>query len=222
MGFKDSDLGTAMDELKINTHYLSQLNQNKKSSQCDHDKIESDAKSLPVHSGTGEDMMDFTTILEAMDEILTQVQSNDTTEDLGSTEVDSTDNSDLLDKLDRIFTPILVMQKMEQSIADESNKELADSGTLTEKTMISFDDPDRMAQLQSVCALLIAQKKNTENWQLYKKAAAVKNQSKLNIQKEEYEAAKNLAQKYLIKVSTTNNSAVARDAAKELLPQTQH
>ena len=222
MGFKDSDLGTAMDELKINTHYLSQLNQNKKSSQCDHDKIESDTKSLPVNSDTGEDMMDFTTILEAMDEILTQVQSNDTTEDLGSTEVDSTDNSDLLDKLDRIFTPILVMQKMEQSIADESNKELADSGTLTEKTMISFDDPDRMAQLQSVCALLIAQKKNTENWQLYKKAAAVKNQSKLNIQKEEYEAAKNLAQRYLIKVSTTNNSAVARDAAKELLPQPQH
>lgn len=222
MGFKDSDLGTAMDELKINTHYLSQLNQNKKSSQCDHDKIESDAKSLPVHSGTGKDMMDFTTILEAMDEILTQAQSGRTSEELGSAEVDSTDNSDLLDKLDRIFTPVLVMQKMEQSIADESNKELADSGTLTEKTMISFDDPDRMAQLQSVCALLIAQKKNTENWQLYKKAAAVKNQSKLNIQKEEYEAAKNLAQKYLIKVSTTNNSAVARDAAKELLPQTQH
>ena len=108
------------------------------------------------------------------------------------------------------------------SLIRNSNKELADSGTLTEKTMISFDDPDRMAQLQSVCALLIAQKKNTENWQLYKKAAAVKNQSKLNIQKEEYEAAKNLAQRYLIKVSTTNNSAVARDAAKELLPQTQH
>lgn len=222
MGFKDSDLGTAMDELKINTHYLSQLNQNKKSSQCDHDKIESDAKNLSVHSGTGEDMMDFTTILEAMDEILSQTQFSKPSENIGSTEVDSTDNSDLLDKLDRIFTPVLVMQKMEQSIADESNKELADSGTLTEKTMISFDDPDRMAQLQSVCALLIAQKKNTENWQLYKKAAAVKNQSKLNIQKEEYEAAKNLAQKYLIKVSTTNNSAVARDAAKELLPQTQH
>lgn len=222
MGFKDSDLGTAMDELKINTHYLSQLNQNKKSSQCDHDKIESDAKNLSIHSGAGEDMMDFTTILEAMDEILTQVQSNDTTEDLSSSDVNPMDNSDLLDKLDRIFTPVLVMQKMEQSIADESNKELADSGTLTEKTMISFDDSDRMAQLQSVCALLIAQKKNTENWQLYKKAAAVKNQSKLNIQKEEYEAAKNLAQKYLIKVSTTNNSAVARDAAKELLPQTQH
>ena len=57
---------------------------------------------------------------------------------------------------------------------------------------------------------------------MYRKAAEVRNNMKLNIQKQEYEAAKALAQKFLVKVSTTNNSSVARQAANELLPETQH
>ena len=42
--------------------------------------------------------------------------------------------------------------------------------------------------------------------------------SKLEIQKEENAAARALAQRFLIKVSTTNGSTVARQAAKELMP----
>lgn len=225
MGFTESDIHGGLDDFKLNSQYLAQLNHNKKSALCDDAQIHSSAKNLSPNSTKGEDMMDFTTMLEAMDEILDQTKAEEIPSNgmmAQSIEPGSDDMSDLLAKLDQLFTPILVMQKMEQSIADESNNELAESGTLTEKTMINFDDADRMAQLQSVCALLLAQKKNTENWQMFKKAAAIKNQSKINIQKEEYEEAKQLAQQYLIKVSTTNNSAVARDAAKELLPQTQH
>ena len=44
---------------------------------------------------------------------------------------------------------------------------------------------------------------------------------KLEIQKDEYDEAKELAQKYLVNVATSNNSSVARNAAQSLLPQTQ-
>ena len=91
-----------------------------------------------------------------------------------------------------------------------------------ERNIISFDNKTRMAQLISVCALLIARQKNSEKYQMYKKAAVIKNKMKLDIQKEEYEAAQSLAQKFLVKVATTNNSSVARDAANALLPETQH
>lgn len=225
MGFKDSEVGGGLDDAKINSNYFKLLDHNKQSAKCDDDRISSSTANLKPGSTSGEDMMDFTAMIEAMDAIIANTNSDTlNNNDIGDENIDNDteDTSDLLAKLDQIFTPVLIVQKMEQNISDESNQEIAEAGVLSEKTMISFDDPDRMAQLQSVCALLIAQKKNTQNWQMFKKAAVLKNQSKLNIQKEEYDAAKNLAQQYLIKVSTTNNSSVARDAAKELLPQTQH
>ena len=79
-----------------------------------------------------------------------------------------------------------------------------------------------MSQLIAVCAKIIAKQKNTKAWQMFKKASVIKKEAALNMQKEEYENAKILAQKYLVAVSTTNPSSVARNAATELLPQTQH
>ena len=129
---------------------------------------------------------------------------------------------ELLAELNKIFTPVLIMQGFEKDIADKTKEAMSESSILTEKNMIGFDDNSRMAQLLSVCALLIAKHKNTDNWQIFKKASMEKNQSKLAIQKEEYNDAKTLAQKYLVMVSTTNNSSVARDSASDLLPYTQH
>ena len=79
-----------------------------------------------------------------------------------------------------------------------------------------------MAQLIAICARLIQKQKNTENYQLFAKAHKIKKQADLNMQKDEYDAAKKLAQDYLKKVSVENNSPVARDAANALLPATQH
>jgi hypothetical protein len=93
---------------------------------------------------------------------------------------------------------------------------------LTERSIIQFDDETRMAQLIAVCAKIIAKQKDTEAWQMYKKAAVLKKKAGLEIQKQEYNDAKTLAQKYLVSVSTTNPSSVVRDAATDLLPQTQH
>ncbi len=164
-------------------------------------------------------------ILEAM-RVLLEEMSDETCDvtDQCVEEIPSADVEDkeLMDELNKIFTPVLVSQKFSKDISDHSNEALSEAGVLTERNIIAFDDETRMSQLISVCALLLAKKKDTENWKLYKQAALLKKQSKINIQKEEYTDAKELAQKYLVMVSTTNNSAVARDAANELLPQTQH
>ena len=77
-----------------------------------------------------------------------------------------------------------------------------------------------MSQLINVCAKLIAKAKNTKAWQLFKQAASLKKKAGLDLQQDEYEAAKELAQKYLVKISTSNPSSIARQAALSLLPKT--
>lgn len=157
-------------------------------------------------------------LLEEMDDSSCDIM-NQCVKEIPSKDVD---DKELMDELNKIFTPVLVSQKFSKDISDHNNEVLAEAGVLTERNIIAFDDETRMSQLISVCALLLAKKKDTENWKIYKKAALLKKQSKINIQKEEYVDAKELAQKYLVMISTTNNSAVVRDAANELLPQTQH
>ena len=131
-------------------------------------------------------------------------------------------DEELLNDLNEIFTPILVMQGFEGNVTAKIQEAFSESSVLLEKNIIQFDNSTKMAQLISVCALLIARQKNTQNYQMYKKAAEIRKAMKINIQKDEYAAAQALAQKFLVKVSTTNNSSVARQAANELLPETQH
>lgn len=131
---------------------------------------------------------------------------------------------ELVEELNRLYTPILISQNMEKEISHEVSNEIMNSNPddeYTERNIISFDDPARMSQLIATCALLIARKKNTPNWQKFAQASQAKKESKIDIQKEEYNFAKILAEKYLVKVSTSNNSSVARDAATGLLPHTQ-
>ena len=236
MSFKDSMTGGVASDDQINKHYKSLLDDTL-------DIMDSKGKDLsdiphnnPNHLSATSDngvmksnLMTWTTMLEAMNCIMEHMvdpRIYQNMEDLpvsnDSPESSSYDEKELMDELNKIFTPVLVSQKFERDISDQKNDALSEAAVLTEKNIISFDDETRMSQLINVCAKLIAQKKNTEQWQMFKKAAAIKKQASVNIQKEEYDEAKNLAQKYLAMVSTTNNSSVARDAASELLPQTQH
>lgn len=165
---------------------------------------------------------------EAMDAIQDGIDTssdninNQNIEDSNMNDINEDSEKELLDQLNQIFTPILVMQKYEGDMSDKIQETLSEASVLTEQNIIKFDDATRMAQLISTCALLIARQKNSEKYQMYQKAATIRNKMKLDIQKEEYNAAKELAQKFLVKVSTTNNSSVARDAATDLLPETQH
>lgn len=167
--------------------------------------------------------MEIKELLEAMDNVLDNISAEDPLE---AQTIDSdgkdVDEDALLKELNTLFTPVLVMQSYEKDIADKANSELSESGILTERNIINFDDESRMAQLIAVCSKLIAKQKNTSAWQMFSKAAQMKKESSLRIQKEEYDEAKTLAQKYLVMVSTSNVNSVARDAANDLLPQTQH
>ncbi len=156
------------------------------------------------------------------DDVLNQTVEDPSDNNENTEDDDNDSNSDLIAELNKIYTPVLVAQNYQKDISDHTNEALSEAGVLTEHNVISFDDESRMSQLISVCALLIAKKKNTKKWQLFSKAAAIKKQAKIDIQKEEYNEAKDLAQKYLVNVATTNNSSVARQAANDLLPQTNH
>lgn len=228
----DTKYPTGLDENKINSKYQSLLSKSKDTMDSNGEDVKDIPHDKPASTGnnngdtlTKGNLMTFTKILEAMDVI--EDALNDLSGDVGNDAISSNSSEELnmdelVEELNKIFTPVLVMQSMEKDISDKANSEISEATVLTERNMISFDDPARMAQLRSVCALIIARKKNTEKWQLFQKAANIKTSAKLDIQKEEYDLAETLAQKYLVKVSTTSNSSVARDAANELLPQTQH
>ena len=232
MGFMDSETKCVPSDKTIDKKYEDLLDQQIDSATCGHDSTEvkdighkappkSDSKS-PMHTG----LMNWTTLLEEMDEVQDALAYGATEQEITDQPAEapeaSADDKDLLDELNKLFTPVLVMQGFENDIANQANEQISEAGVLTERNIISFDDETRMSQLVNVCAKLIAKKKNTPSWQAFKKAAAIKKQASINIQKEEYDGAKALAQKYLVMVSTTNNSSVARDAANDLLPQTQH
>lgn len=165
-------------------------------------------------------------ILESLEEADASIDSNLEDPIEGSAPASDTGSSnsddDLLDQLNKIFTPVLVMQGIEGDIKDQVTEAMDVASVLTEKNIIKFDNATRMAQLISVCALLIAKNNQSTDYQTYEKAAIIKNKMKLKIQKDNYDAAKALAQKYLVNVSTTNASSVAREMANKLLPETNH
>lgn len=224
------------DDGKMNSHYQKLLNDYKKSmDSAGHDVIDIPHMSPPKGDGdsgvmhTG--LMSFTQMLESITMIAENCdnppcpESGDDLENVPVTEPTapvSSDNTDLLDELNQIFTPILVMQNFEGDMPGKIQEALSEASVLMERNIIQFDDATRMAQLIAVCSLLIAKKKNTPEYQMYQKAAVIRNKMKLDIQRKEYDEAKALAQQFLVKVSTTNNSSIARDAATSLLPETQH
>lgn len=231
MAFKSSDVGGGLEDGKMNAHFQSLLSNNKKDIGGSGEDIRDIPHNKPTsgQSPTGPmkgNLMTWTQMLESMEAIKANLKQDN--EDIGECPVGEDCGSgqinedEILAKLNQIFTPILVTQGLEGNIADKIQEAFSEASVLMERNIIKFDDATRMAQLISVCALLISQQKNTEKFKMYAKAAAIRNQMKLEIQKEEYDAAKALAQKFLVKVSTTNNSSFARDAATSLLPETQH
>jgi hypothetical protein len=231
------------DEDKMNNHKVKLLSDYKKSAPTT--KLDSIDHSSPPSAGYKTDgffsspMMKFTELLENLDNIATEVKGmtgdnapleetpveddppigDDNTPEVG---LSQNNDEELLNQLNQIFTPILVMHGVEGDIKEQVQEACSEDNVLLERNIINFDDSTRMAQLVSVCALLIARQKNTKEYQMYKKAADIKNSMKLDIQKREYSAANDLAQKFLVKVSTTNGSSIARKTATSLLPETQH
>lgn len=125
-------------------------------------------------------------------------------------------DDDLLDELNDVYTPILVTQELEGDIAEPVSEACSADNVLLERNIIKFDNATKFAQLVGVCGLLIARKKNSEEYKIFKKASQVKNTMKLRIQKKEHAAATALAKKYLSKIMSNSSSSVARKAAENL------
>lgn len=237
-----NQLGQGTDEEKMNRRHIQNLNRYPDTMNSDGKDVQGIPHTAPAGSGKQADgpfggpLMNFTQILEAMEAVTQGLEAMKnpppSTGDIEDTPIDDApadtsgatpDEKAILAELNQIFTPILVMQGFENDINSQKIEESYEqAGVLTERNIIQFDDATRMAQLISTCAILLQKAKNTEKYQTYEKAAQIRNQMKIDMQNEEYDAAKALAQKYLVMVSTTNNSPVARDAATSLLPQTQH
>jgi hypothetical protein len=225
---KESIIGAGTEDDKLNAHYQHVLADNRKIEtpekgvrQNPHDApTNSNTPVGPMHGG----LMNWTQMLESMTAILEGMECADASGvlDAPTDQAGGYDEQEVLNQLNDLFTPILVTQGFESDIADNMKSEMESAEVLTERNIIKFDDATRMAQLISVCAILIQKAKNTKKYQMYVKAAQIRNQMKLDMQKEEYDAAKTLAQKYLVHVSSTNNSQIARQAATKLLPETQH
>ena len=177
-------------------------------------------------------MISYKESLEKMEQIENDIDQNE--DDIMKAPVDDYEDGeppfsptegtdeDLLEELSQIALPMLVMQGFETDNSDQIQEAYTEASVLLEKNTIKFDNASRMAQLISICAILIAKQKNSEEYQMFAKACRIRNKMKLEIQKTEYVKAKALAQKFLVKVSTTNNSSIARKAADELLPETNH
>lgn len=237
-------LNAGLEDDKMNRKHDSLLNNNKKDTGGFNNMDRQQPNSAPPQGAMdgpmGGQLMNFTQMLESLDEVSAGLQaasetpgddltaapvgdmSSETPMEGPSMGMGGKNDEELLNELNQIFTPILVMQGFEGDLAGRIQEAFSEASVLVERNVINFDDSTRMAQLISVCALLIAREKNSEKYQVYAKAAQIRNQAKLDIQKEEYAAAQALAQKFLVKVSTTNNSSVARSSAQNLLPQTQH
>lgn len=146
-------------------------------------------------------------------------ENEEDTEDYGVSESDAIDDTGVMDELKKIYTPVLIMQNYETKESCNQMKEsFSQANVLTEQNIIKFDNETKVAQLLSVCSLLLARKKNSEKWQAFKKAAALQKKMKIEIQKEEAAAAKQLARKFLDETASGDNEDAKASAAK-LLPE---
>ena len=194
------------------------------------DDLDSSDESSSEDSSDDTDALDLDVSADEEDEDEKEKLSDDTEADeldseeddsseFGVSDAEAVDDTGVMDELKKIYTPILIMQSYEtKESCDRMKESFSQADVLTEQNVIKFDNETRVAQLLSVCALLLARKKNSEKWQAFKKAAALQRKMKIEIQKEEAAAAKELARKFLDETAAGDNEDAKSSAAK-LLPE---
>ena len=165
-----------VDDEKMNRHYQSLLANNKKSSDASGTDVKDNPHNKPPSGTKSENngpmkgtLMTWTELLESIANVAESIPNAIANDDMGDTILGSTDegsgddepaaaptggsDKDLLEELNQIFTPILVMQSIEGDMSDQINEAFSEASVLMEHNMIHFDDESRMAQLVSVCLL---------------------------------------------------------------------
>lgn len=118
---------------------------------------------------------------------------------------------ELFAQLNKIFLPVVRMQDAEEPVQE--------STVVMEKNVFRLDDASKVAQLLSLCAMLIARAKDTEAYKTYIRASEERRNAKIDIQNAEASEARALAAKYLNTLSANNDDEGARAVGVSLLKE---
>lgn len=126
-------------------------------------------------------------------------------------------NATVMQSLEQIYTPILIAQSFQTGeTKDQIQEHVSNLGLLTESNMVKFDNETKLAQLKSVCALLLSREEKSEKFKAFVKSYQLTKKLKMEIMKEKESEATELARQYLQKLSSGSNEQ-AGQAATELL-----
>ena len=118
---------------------------------------------------------------------------------------------ELFAQLNKIFLPVVRMQDAEEPVQELT--------VVMEKNVFRLDDASKVAQLLSLCAMLIARAKDTEAYKTYIRASEERRNAKIDIQNAEASEARALAAKYLNTLSANNDDEGARAVGVSLLKE---
>ena len=118
---------------------------------------------------------------------------------------------ELFAQLNKLFLPVVRMQDAEQPVQE--------STVVMEKNVFRLDDASKVAQLLSLCAMLIARAKDTEAYKTYIRASEERRNAKIDIQNAEASEARALAAKYLNTLSANDDDEGTRAVGVSLLKE---
>ena len=135
-------------------------------------------------------------------EVDEDVPSEEPVEDDATETEPNVSEEELFAQLNKIFLPVVRMQDAEEPVQE--------STVVMEKNVFRLDDASKVAQLLSLCAMLIARAKDTEAYKTYIRASEERRNAKIDIQNAEASEARALAAKYLNTLSANNDDEGAR------------
>ena len=137
--------------------------------------------------------------------------SEETSEDDVTERESNWDEEELFNLLNRFFLPVMRMQDAEQPVQE--------STAVMEKNVFRLDDPTKVAQLISLCSMLLAKAKNTKAYNTYIRASEERRNAKIDIQNAEASEARDLATKYLNTLALNGDDDSVRPIGASLLKE---
>ena len=144
-------------------------------------------------------------------EVDEDVPSEEPVEDDATETEPNVSEEELFAQLNKLFLPVVRMQDAEEPVQE--------STVVMEKNVFRLDDASKVAQLLSLCAMLIARAKDTEAYKTYIRASEERRNAKIDIQNTEASEARALAAKYLNTLSANNDDEGARAVGVSLLKE---
>ena len=144
-------------------------------------------------------------------EVDEDVPSEEPVEDDATETEPNVSEEELFAQLNELFLPVVRMQDAEEPVHE--------STVVMEKNVFRLDDASKVAQLLSLCCMLIARAKDTEAYKTYIRASEERRNAKIDIQNAEASEARALAAKYLNTLSANNDDEGARAVGVSLLKE---